>query len=682
MEATHSTLFPESSKLISIHERFRSHKRALIVLAVIGLLYGFSRLPTLSGEEKAALAARFRFSPLPLAAPLGKNLRQVRQVHPSMEHISAWISAVGASVALSDLDGDGLPNDVCHVEPRTDEVIVASAPGTPARYAPFTLDPASLPYDPQTMAPMGCLPGDLNEDGLMDLLVYYWGRTPVAMLRKQGAEHSALTRAEFVPVEIVPQGSPPARWYTNAATLADINGDGHLDLIIGNYFQDGARILDASAGGIEVMQHSMSAAQNAGRNRLLFWDGASAGEAPMVRFREFESAFPDEFAHGWTLAVGAADLDGDLLPELYVANDFGPDLLLHNRSRPDEPSLVPLYGARGLTTPKSKVLGRDSFKGMGVDFADINGDGYLDIYVSNIAAPYALEESHFVWSSTGDIEAMASGRAPYEDASEPLGLSRSDWSWDARFADFDNDGVPEAVQATGFARGETNRWPELQELATGNDELLAKLRMWPRFQPGDDLSGHVHNPFFVHHPESGRYFDIADALGLAQPMVTRGIAIADVDGDGDLDFAVANQWEDSYLYLNEAPAPGAFLGLHLLLPVQGVTSDFQVRPGHPATDMRGRPAVGAFVEVRTRDGKLRVAHVDGGSGHSGKRSPEVHLGLGDMPADTALDVTLCWRSSTGALKKRTLVLTPGWHTVLLGETRAALTNEPAVEKPI
>lgn len=666
-----------------LRESFRRHGRPLIALAVIGFLYGLGRLPRLSEDEEATLAARFRFTPLPLPAPLGKELRRVRRVHPSMDRISAWISSVGASVALSDLDGDGLANDVCQVEPRTDEVIVAPAPGTPARYAPFVLDLAPLPYDPQTMAPMGCLPGDLNEDGAMDLVVYYWGRTPVAMLRRQDGRHATLGGRAFVPLEVIREVSPAARrWYTNAATLADMDGDGHLDLVIGNYFQDGARVLEANAAGLEEMQRSMSAAQNGGRNRLLLWAGASAGAAPTVRFRELKGAFPDHLAHGWTLAVGAADLDGDLLPELYVANDFGPDLLFHNRSRPGAPSLVPLAGERRLTTPKSKVLGHDSFKGMGVDFADINGDGYLDIYVSNLAASYALEESHFVWASTGDVEAMASGRAPYVDVSEPLGLSRSDWSWDARFADFDNDGVPEAVQATGFAQGIADRWPELQELAMGNDELLSDLRAWPRFQPGDDLSGHVHNPFFVRHPRSGRYFDIAGALGLARPMVTRGIAIADVDGDGDLDFAVANQWEDSYLYRNQAPAPGAFLGLHLLLPVQGGAGGFRVRSGHPAADMRGRPAVGAFVEVRTDDGSVRVAHADGGSGHSGKRSPDVHMGLGEIAPDAVLDVTLHWRTPGGALQRRTLMLAPGWHTVLLGEEQAARASEPAREEPI
>src|SRR3712207_1124458 len=144
----------------------------------------------------------------------------------------------------------------------------------------------------------------------------------------------------------------------------------------------------------------------------------------------------EEVAHSWTLAVGAADLDGDLLPELYFANDFGPDRLLHNRSRPGELRFVLLEGEKTLTTPNSKVLGRDSFKGMGVDFGDVNGDGLLDIYVSNIAAEYALEESHFVFLSTGRPEDMGRGVAPYVDHSEPLGLSRSGWGWDVRLADF------------------------------------------------------------------------------------------------------------------------------------------------------------------------------------------------------------------------------------------------------
>jgi hypothetical protein len=119
---------------------------------------------------------------------------------------------------------------------------------------------------------------------------------------------------------------------------------------------------------------------------------------------------------GWMSGVGAgvalADLDGDLRPELYYANDFGPDRLFHNRSEKGAIRFALLEGERHLTTPRSKVLGGDSFKGMGVDFADLNDDGRLDFFVSNISAEHALLESHFLFVSTGDVSGMREGVAP------------------------------------------------------------------------------------------------------------------------------------------------------------------------------------------------------------------------------------------------------------------------------
>jgi hypothetical protein len=224
----------------------------------------------------------------------------------------------------------------------------------------------------------------------------------------------------------------------------------------------------------------------------------------------------------------------------------------------------------------------------------------------------------------------------------------------------------EAIQATGFTKGDTYRWPELQELAMGNDELLSDPRSWPRFQQGDDLSGHHHNPFFV-RARDGRYYDLAPEIGLDEPMISRGIATADVDGDGRLDFAVANQWETSYLYHNQSPQPGAFLGLHLLLPIGSVLSAVtQVRAGHPSADMPGRPAIGAAAVVHLPDGRRLVAQVDGGNGHSGKRSPDLHFGLGHFSAQSRALVDLHWRDPNGHTHRKSLQLSPGWHTVLLG----------------
>ena len=649
----------------------RNTPRIVAALIIIGLFLA-SRPTTPSSTERGRIASRFRFGKDALPALPGGEPSDVsrnrRSVHPSLEHISGWISSVGAAVSLNDLDGDGLPNDVAYVDTRTDRVVVVCVPGTTKRYEPFTLEPAPLPYTPATMAPMGCLPGDLNEDGLMDILVYYWGRTPIAFIHKgdlERVEGRNLSGDSFLRRELVAGGE---RWFTNAATLADLDGDGHIDILFGNYFPDGARILDARATGDSPMQRSMSRAFNSGRKHLLLWAGADPGKdggsSPDVRFRQAEAVFDEPALYGWTLAIGAADLDGDLLPELYIANDFGPDRLLHNRSRPGTPRFAILEGRKTLTTPSSKVLGRDSFKGMGIDFGDLNGDGLLDIYVSNIAAEFALLESHFAFLSTGEIDLMRAGVAPYFDRSEELGLSRSGWAWEARLADFDNDGTLEALQAVGMVRGAVNRWAELQELAMGNDELLSDPTNWPRFSPSDDLSGHLRNPFFVRESPGGRFHDLAAELDLGQPGVSRGIATADVDGDGRLDMAVANQWAPSSFHHNESPRVGSFLGLHLRIPLK--TGPTWSRTGHPGADTPGRSAIGAEAMVILPDGRRLVAQVDGGNGHSGKRSPDIHFGLAQLPPGTPLKVSLRWREPGGRVRSDDLTLTPGWHTVQLG----------------
>lgn len=125
---------------------------------------------------------------------------------------------------------------------------------------------------------------------------------------------------------------------------------------------------------------------------------------------------------------------------------------------------------------------------MGVDFADMSGDGRLDIMVSNITSDFALQESNLAFINTGDR--LAPGlTAPFEDHSERLGIARSGWAWDVKLGDFDSDGTYEIVQTKGFVKGSVNRWPELHELALSNDEVLRHPLAWPRFARGDDLSG-------------------------------------------------------------------------------------------------------------------------------------------------------------------------------------------------
>jgi hypothetical protein len=611
-----------------------------------------ARLPAVSDDEARALASRFRFTPFVVPDPPGAAGQTMRDVHPALQRLQAWVSSMGASAALADLDGDGLPNDLCLVDPRVDAAFVRPVPGSGDRYEPFAIAPSARG---SAVVPTGCAAADLNEDGLMDVIVHFWGRTPVAFLRKAQAEPAGgaapISREAYAGVDVWPGGEA---WNTNAVTIADLDGDGHLDLIVANYFPDSAMPFDRHATAPAPLPHSMSRAYNGGRNRLLRWSGAGSGPEPSLRFADVSGALVEDVLCSWTHAVGAADLDGDGLVELFFANDFAPDRLLHNRSEPGRVAFAELRGRRTWTTPMSKTLGFDTFKGMGVDFGDINGDAVLDIYVSNISIPGVAVESHFLFASEGPVEAMRDGVAPYVDRSEPLGLSRSGWAWDCKLVDFDSDGTLEAIQAMGFIRGRVDRWPELQELLMVNDELMPRAGLWPRLAEGDAISGAEPDAFFVRTAQ-GRYIDVARHLALEPPdapRVTRGIATADVDGDGDIDFVLANQWDSFVFYRNDSPQ-GAFLG---------------IRPTWPAAGGRGtRPAVGATVIVRHPSAGPLVTFVDGGSGHTGRRSPEAHIGLGEVGGDTTLPVEIVWRDAAG-LHRRHVALGPGWHTVPLDGT--------------
>jgi enediyne biosynthesis protein E4 len=639
------------------------------VVGVVGVLAGFARLPDPPSGEAARLATRFQFASQmlpPAPAPAGGA---VFPVNKTATHMQFYFYQIGASAALGDVDGDGLPNDLCLTDPHAKTMTLGPVPGTGDRYPRFEFDFGAL-VDRVTEYPTVCRIADMNEDGLADIFVTFYGRPPLLLLRRAPADLTArapLSMASFAASELVPGLSE--RWWTATATFADIDGDGHQDIIVGNYYPDGAEITDAGSDRPFEMNSDFSRARNGGKNRIFLYAGGQTGATPTVRYRDAGDVFPNRGAYAWTLAVGAADLDRDGLSDLYIANDFGPDQLLWNRSRPGAVRFEELYGEKGFFTPTSMVLGHDSFKGMSIDFGDVNNDGIFDMFVSNIGSPFALQEGHFLWTSTGRMQRMAAGVAPWVDRADQAGVAHSAWAWDARFQDFDNDGVLEIVQATGLVKGSENRWPDLAQVGAGNDAFVKHQSAWPKFLVGSDVDGSYPNPFWV-LASDGRYADLSALLFPGLVPATRGIAVADVDGDGYPEMVYANFWEESN-YIKNQGTGNSFLGLHLLLPVTAADgsahapAETRVHDGHPSW-REGTPAIGAFVEAETPGGGRQIRQVDGGNGHSGQRSPEVLFGLGQVRGDTAIPLRVMWRDLGGARHHETLSLTPGYHTVVLG----------------
>jgi hypothetical protein len=627
----------------------------ILAIAIALSIWQATRLPVVSLAEEHSVASGFAFKSTELHPVADGPYQYQRPVEPQLRKIRSWISAVGASIALADLQEAGISRDICSVDPRTNTVTIMPAPGTPKAYKPFALDPAPLPYSRASMAPTGCLSGDFTENGWTDLLVYYWGRSPILFIRRPGVPLSA---AAFTPEELLPRWQ---RWYTDSAIQANITGDGHADLIIGNYFPDGSRVLDAKATSDPAfsMNSSMTHAFNGGGPKIFLWKPPGPGNR--ANFRYVPDAFSYDLAHAWTLAMGAYDFTGDGLPDLYFANDFGPDAFLINQSTPGHVRLVEVKGEHNFSAPKSDVLGYDSFKGMGVAIGDLTGNNRPDIFISNISAIHGLMENNFVWADTGG-PLKPGDPAPFVNKSFQLGVGRTGWGWDAKIGDFNNAGQNAIVQTLGFMRGKRNLWPEIAQLAMANDNMLGNPANWPDATSGWGLESNAHPAFFA-PMGNGQYTNIGPLLGFDREGITRAIAVGDVNGDGLLDLAIAGQWTSSFFYKNVSPHPGQWLELRLMRPLR--PGPLVAAPGAAGDALRGITEIGAEATVTLPDGKRYSAQVDGGNGHAGVEAPELHFGFGKIPARSKITVVVSWRATDGTRQSRTFVVTPGRWSVLL-----------------
>ena len=487
---------------------------AAVALVIVGL-YGVARLPDRLAERSARdVAGRFALQPPRRCRRAARPRRtsSVRAVHPSLAHISAWISSVGAARRA------GRPRRRRAAQrpaawstraPTASSSRRCPAPATRYRAVRARSGAAPLRRRDRWRRWAAC-PATSTRTAAMDLLVYYWGRTPIVFLRKRAgpaapsrrryragrgrAGRRALVhqRGDAAPISTATATS------TSSSATTSRTARGSSTRSAGGPSHDAATRCPGRSTAAEA--------------RSCCGGGADGGEPPAVRFREARRrCSTTTIAHGWTLAVGAADLDGDLLP----------GALPRQRLRPRPPAAQPLDArpprasrcSRGASTsrrPRSKVLGRDSFKGMGVDFGDLNGDGLpRHLRQQHRRASTRCEESHFVvrrapatatrCSAASRPTSTAARRSACRGAA---GAGTPSWPTSTTTACSKPCRRSASSRATSTAGRSCRSW-RWATTSSSRDP-----RVWPRFEPGDDLSGHQHDPFFV-RGRDGRFVDVA-----------------------------------------------------------------------------------------------------------------------------------------------------------------------------
>ena len=488
---------------------------------------------------------------------------------PRLTKIMTWVTSINAGACAADYDNDGdvdfylltskpgALNALQRNEGRDVFVDVAAEAGVAAVNGGDGLS-------------MACLFADVDNDGDQDLFVASYGRN--RLFQNDGAGHFA---------EIGLAAGMRETGNSSSALFFDYDGDGYLDLLVGRYFPYDMRQLTTTA----VLQTSFDSARNGAPN--LLYHNNHDGTFTEVGHR---LGVDDT---GWTLALGAGDLDDDGDLDVYVANDYGPDKLYRNN------------GDGTFTDVTRDAIGVDGDAGMNVDMGDFDGDGRLDIYVTNITNR-TFDQGNMLWKNLGGLR--------FVNVAGVTNARDGGWGWGAKFFDFDNDGDLDIYTVNGFVSdGPIDIFRMGGEIHHGD---VSDIRAWPDMR-GLSLSGYERKRLFRN--DGDQFTEVAAQAGLDSLADGRGIALADIDGDGDLDVLATNVAAAPILYRNDVGQRRAWLEAELI----GATGN--------------RDAIGARITV-SAGGMQQIREVDSGNGFSAQSSRLVHVGLRDAGLVERMDI--------------------------------------------
>jgi enediyne biosynthesis protein E4 len=406
----------------------------------------------------------------------------------------------------------------------------------------------------------GVAVGDYDNDGREDL--YVTGLGGNQLYHNDG-------QARFTDVT-AQAGVAGSGWSTSAA-FVDYDHDGRLDLFVGRYLEwsfEGNPYCGQPAPGPRAYCHPD---RFKGAAALLFRNRGAG------RFEDVSREAGVANAQGKSLGVALSDFDRDGRVDVAVANDSVRQFLYRGHGGPFEDVAL----AAGTAYDQD---GR-AFAGMGVDFADYDNDGWPDVVVTNLS-----NERYALFRNAGN------GTFSYETHASGLGsLTHLYSGWGVRFLDYDNDGWKDLFVAQGHV---------MDTIELTSPHL--------RYRQPPLLARNVH----------GRFQDVSTTSGdvFKESWAARGMAVGDIDDDGDLDVVVSTVGGRAYVLRNEGGNQAHWIQLRLV----GSSSN--------------RDGIGAEVRLVTATGALRQATASTSGSYLSASDKRVHFGLGSEAKCRSIEV--------------------------------------------
>ena len=517
----------------------------------------------------------------------------------------------------------------------------------------------------------GVAVGDINNDGLQD--IYFTGNEVEnkLYLNQGGMKFKDITQSA---------GVDGGKGWDNGVTMVDINNDGLLDIYVckggfedtdeerrnllyvnqgpadgGVTFRDEAKAYGLDDDGYS--QHAAFFDMDNDNDLDLFLssrpDSFYLGLSRMVsgkrnpkekcraklyrndtgKFIEIGRKAGVDHSFGYALSVLTADLNNDGYSDVFISNDYADnDYIFINQKN-------------GTFKDEVKTMTNHlSLFSMGADIADINNDGYEDIYVtemlpenykrSKVSMPrmdvegfWAIVDSGFQRQYMHNALHLNHGNGFFSDISQLAGVAKTEWSWATLLTDFDNDGKRDIFVANGYRRDLFDGDILQKQDAYVNANVHRYSSSEEMFQKGFKEYIEIYDPikvrnYLFRNKGELQFENVSQAWGFADSTFSNGAAIADFDNDGDIDLVINNLDQEALLYENATDKKNNFLRIKLEGP------------------QKNRDGIGAKVSLYYEGRLQQYFQQKTVRGYLSCNEPTVHFGVGQT---TKIDsVVIIW----------------------------------------